>query len=120
MHTYAVGLHDGCVAVDVDDEAGEVVALAVYKTVGVVVVARRDACALTEVVGGGDAAVPEGLVDGLVIEGEDAHGDAAHLHVTACDELMVVCVHCHHVALLGFALDALDGARENPGVEALQ
>ena len=54
------------------------------------------------------------------VEGEDAHGNAAHLYVSARYELMVVGVYCHNIALLGFALNALDGAREYPGVEALQ
>lgn len=37
VHPYAVGLDDGGVAVDVDDEAGQAVAFAVDEAVGVVV-----------------------------------------------------------------------------------
>ena len=43
VHAYTMGLHDGCRAIAVDDQSGQVVALTVYKTVGVVLRIVHDA-----------------------------------------------------------------------------
>ena len=35
MHANGVGLNDSCIAIDVDDEAWEIVAFAMHETVGI-------------------------------------------------------------------------------------
>ena len=68
VHTYGVGLDDGSVAIDVDDEAWEVVAFAVNEAVGIGVVGLGKAKTNTHVVGCLEAFVPERAVDRAVGE----------------------------------------------------
>ena len=118
VHAYGVGLNDGCVAIDVDDKAWEIVALAMHEAVGVGVVGlgktERDA----HVVGCLEAFVPEGAVDRAVGEREYAHHDATYLVVANGKELLVGTDDAHEVAFFGFACYFGDCTRENPWVKS--
>ena len=121
VHAGRVGLHHGRASIHVDDEARQVVALAVHQAVGVVVFAAGYADAASHVARHGQASFPEVLVDGLVLsEGEHAHGNAPYLVVAFGDEFLFRRVDFHDLTFLGFAVDACDGAREHPGMKALE
>ena len=121
VHAGRVGLHHGRASIHVDDEARQVVALAVHQSVGVVVGPSGHADAAAHVARHGQAPFPEVFVDGLVLsEGEHAHGDASYLVVAFGDEFFFRRVDFHDLTFLGFAVDACDGAREHPGMKALE
>ena len=120
MHADAVGLHDGGLAVAVDDEPGEVVALAVDKPVCIVVGIVGNADVEAHGQGGGEAFLPEFIVDGDVAEGQHAHGDGSYLIMANGDEIATCGDDTHDVAFGDAVVDMLNGSGEHPGMEALE
>ena len=132
VHTDAVGLHDGCLAIAVDDQSGEVVALAVYEAVGRVdalaemfategsLLRAIDADGLAHLPGRGEAALPEVVVDGHIVEREDADGNGSHLDVAHAEETAVEAYHAHHVALFEPVVHAGNGTTKHPRMETAQ
>lgn len=113
VHTHAVSLDDGRLVENIDDEARELVALAVDKAVDAVEVgdlAQAEAGAEGE--GLTQAPHPEVVVDRLVDEGEHTNGDRTDLVVAFGDKLTFGIDDADDFALLqrGLArLCALDG-----------
>ena len=121
VHPGGVGLHHGGAGIDVDDQAGQVVAFAVHQTVSIVVWTSDEADAAAHIQGDFQASVPKVAVDGFVLpEGEHAHGDAPNLEVAFGDEFFFCGVDFHHFAFFGLSVHAGDGAGEHPRVKALQ
>ncbi len=90
VHAYGVRLHYGRLPEDVDHKSRELIAFAVDEAVDVVVLrSGGEAKAPAEVEGLVEATRPEGVVDGLVLKGEDAHRDGSDLVVADGDELSV-------------------------------
>ena len=112
-------LHHSRVAIDVDDESGQVVALTMHQTVGVVVIAHH-ADALAYILGDGEFLLVEMLVNLLMVEGQHPHHDAANLEVASGDILVLAGEHHHFLTLLRFLAHVVNGARENPRVETSQ
>ena len=119
VHAGRVGLHHGRGAIDVDYQARQEIALAVYQTVGVVVVALQSQC-LTHAVSVVEPLLIEGLVDGRVVKREHPHGNAAYLAMAVADEFAVVGIDRHQVALHDVVVGSRNGPREHPGMEALE
>ena len=114
-----VGLHHGGAVVDVDDEAGQAVALAMHEAEGIII-GSDEAQGAADVVGRLQPAQEEAVVELRLVEREDTHGDRANLILTQGQKLAVARHHAHPVALLGIAVvdyNLLDGPREDPGVE---
>ena len=82
VHSHRVGLHDSGSAKDIDDQTGELVALTVDKAIDVVALGSGiEPQRGTHGEGLAQTAHPKGVVNGLVVEGEDAHGNGADLIV---------------------------------------
>ena len=120
VHADAVGLHDGRLAIDVNDQSRQQVALAVHQAVGVVLRIVGQADGQPHLQGGSEATAPERLVDGFVTKGEHPHGDGTHLIVTDSDEIAMTVDDTHHFAFADALVGLLDGPREHPGMEAEQ
>ena len=117
VHTYGMGLHDGCAAVDVNHKAGKVVSFAVDEAIGIGLRVAREGDGAAQGVGGTDALLPESAVNGSVREREYAHHDAAYLVVSDGEECAVVTDYAHEVALLRTAAYGVYRPGEYPRVE---
>jgi hypothetical protein len=60
------------------------------------------------------------MVDGLILEGKHANGNASNLPMSYGYERAVVSKHSHEVALLQFAVDVVNCTREDPRMIASQ
>ena len=118
MHTHAVCLHDGRLAVAVDDQSGQVVAFSVYESVGVVVGIVGNADADAHVESGLQAFVPERFVDGPFVEREHAHGDASDLVVSRGDVFSACGYHAYGLTFLNAVVAAGNGTRKHPWMKA--
>jgi len=120
VHADAVGLHDSRLAIHVDDQSGQRIALAVHESEGVVRGISGNADNQSHVQSRTQSAHPELAVDGFVLEREHPHGNAANLPMTDGDELALRGQHTHPLTFLRLSLDALHGTREHPGMEAAE
>ena len=82
MHAHAMSLHHGRLAIDIDDQSGQMVALAMHQPVSVVagIVGNADGlphgeCRL-------ETGMPEGIIDGDITEREYTHRDRPHLEMS--------------------------------------
>lgn len=107
MHSDRMGLNYGRLSVDIHDKTWHLVALAMNKAVGAVVLASGHTDGLAHLVSYADAALPESGVNRLIIEGEYAYGDRANLPMANCNKLAVGCIYAHYVALLRLSLDMM-------------
>ena len=110
VHTNAVGLHHGSLVVNVDDESGQQVALAMNQAEGIGVGAVGKADVQTHVECRLEARVPEGVVNLYVVERQHTHGDGALLVVAHGDEIALFCDHTHHITLFNTVVGMMDGA----------
>ena len=120
VHAYAMSLHDGRGAIDIDDQPRQVVALAVDQSEGVVLRIVCHPHAPTGVQRHLYAAAPESVVDGFLNEREHAHGDAADLPMSYGDEFALGGEHTHEVSLGRLLFEVVNGPGEDPGMEAAQ
>ena len=113
-----MGLHDGGLAIDIDDESGQQVALAMHETVGVVlrIIGHADGNAHPK--GRLQAGIPELVVDGHIVERQDAHGDGTGLIVAYGQKGTVAADDPDHLTVGEVAVSLLDGSREHPRMEA--
>ena len=87
MHPGRVGLHDGGLAVDVNDKSRQVVAFSVNEAVSVRHAGFEQVEAVAHLFCGKEALGPIAVVDlFMFVEGEDSDGDAAYLEMSASDE----------------------------------
>lgn len=100
MNADAMRLHDGCGPIDIDDESGDVVSLAMHEAIGVVggIIDNADGashgeCRL-------QLAIPEGIVDLDIVERQHSDGNGAYLIMADGDELASGGHHSHHLALV--------------------
>ena len=119
MHADAVCLHYRSRAIDVDDQTGQVVALAVNEAVDVITLPTGDSDSAAHIQGSGKAFLPECLVDALTFEGQDAYGNAAYLPMTNSKETSVGGKYLDDIAFLQWrtSLSMMDSAAEYPGME---
>lgn len=121
VHAHRVSLHDGRVAVDVNNEARQAVAFAMDETETVCLGVAGEADATTHIVGCLQTTVPEGGIDGfMLVEGEHAHGDTAYLYVAPRQEGAVRRHDTDQVALIRLAFDMVNGSAEHPWVKTAQ
>ena len=120
MHADAVGLHDGSMAIDIDDESWQQVALTMNEAVGVVVGIVGNTDGSAHLIGRLQARSPEFIVDLTVGKREHTHSDGARLIMTYGDEIATRGDHTHDVALVDTLIGLLDGPGKHPGVEAQQ
>ena len=123
VHTHRVALHNSHLVVDVNHQAWQRVALAVYQTIAVCLLVVSERKRTTHIIGDGYAVVPPRLIYLLLLfEGKHTHGNRANLIVTASDKLARLCEYIHYLALfyLALALYTLNGTRKYPGVATQQ
>ena len=120
VYAYAVSLHHGSVAIDVDHESRNVVAFTMYEAVGVVVRVVDNAYRLSHPERRPKTRRPELVVDGNVAERQHPYGNRPYLIVTYCYKLTTGSDDSHHFAFFQLTLGALYGTGENPWVEAFQ
>ena len=123
MHAGRVGLHHRGGTVYIHHQTGQEVALAMHQAVcrsgvgGQPEGAAHGSCLLK-------TCAEECAVDTLVgIEGEHTHGDAAYLEMAQTYQTAIGGGNGHKVALLytvAVLRHASEGAREHPGVEAVE
>ena len=120
VHAGRVCLHDGGMVVHVDNQSGQVITLAVYQTVGVVLRIAQHAQGTAEVFGHLQAAYPERVVDGFLTEGQHTHGDAANLEMSAGNEFFLGGVDIYYFTFFRLSFHAGDGAGKDPGMKTLE
>ena len=87
VHAYRVCLHNGSIAVAVDYQAWEIVALAMHKTVGVVIRVVGNAYVLAHLECYGESFVPKSAIDSLISESEYSNRYGTYLEVTSAYKL---------------------------------
>ena len=120
VHTNAVCLHDCGVAIAVDDETGEVVALAVHKAERIVVLSADESDSLTHLPSRLQAREPELAVYLDIAERQHAHCDRTDLIHADSDEVALRGEYAHDFAFFYAVFDLGYGSREYPGVKALE
>ena len=121
VHAHAMCLHHGHVAVHVDNQAGQAIALGVHQPKHVGVGRAGKAQALAQGVGIAELGLPKGRAGqlGFGAEIEHPHGNgAAAREVAHAQQLAVDGLHPHGVAFVGFAQHAGNGPRKHPRVAA--
>ena len=119
-HAFGLGLHYGCVTVNIDDKARQAVAFRVdeAEAVGMGVIGQTHST--TYLVGLFQSLKEEPFVDIAVIETQDFHGDALRLAEAGAEDVAVVVGDGDGVAGLKAFGGVMDGAREHPRVETFQ
>ena len=112
-----MGLHDGCMVVEVDDKSGEIVALAMYEAACVVLLSVDETEGLTEVACHTEATYPELVIDFFFLECEYTDGYAAYLIVSGCYVLLVGSIDFDYLSFFGIAFHTGYGSGEHPWVE---
>ena len=95
MHAHAMRLHDGRLAIDVDDQSGQVVTLTMYQTIGVSLTGIGQSDGLTNGQGRRKAPFPEIIVNRFVIKSEHPHSNASHLPMSFTQETSLAVHHLH-------------------------
>ena len=112
-------LHNGCVAIAVDDKTGKIVAFAMHKTEHIVVLTSNKTYGSTHIPRRLKTGYPEVGVNLNIAEREHSHGNAANLVVSVADKVALVVVNGHQVTFF-YVVHASNCPRENPGVESLE
>ena len=120
VHTDRMRLHDGRLAVHVDDKTGQAVALAVDKAVNVVVATPHEAQRLAQAERLGQTLCPKRGIDCHIFEREHPYGNRADLVVSDGEENARLVEHPHGVAFDDARICPGYGAREYPRMKALQ
>ena len=103
--------------VKVDNESGEIVALAMNQTAGIVSFGSYKAESLTEIAGYGETAYPEIVVYLFFTECENTDCYTAYLIMACCNVLLVGCIDFDYFTFFGIAFYACDGSRKYPRVK---
>ena len=120
VHSYRVGLHHGCIAIAVDDESRQVVALAMHQSERVVVGTAYESDGLAHLPCRSQARGPELSVNLNVAEREHTHGDATYLEHSDSNEIARGCDDTHKFAFLHAFVHIGYGSGEYPRMKALQ
>ena len=95
-----MGLHNGRLAIDIDDESWQTVAFAMDEAVDVAALAFGEVEGKAQGVGFAEACGPEGFVNRFALEGEHAHSDGTNLVVPNGQKVALGIVNLHPFALL--------------------
>lgn len=119
VHAGRVCLHHGGMVVHVDNQSGQVIALTVYQTVGIVLRIAQHAQGTAEVFGHLQAAYPERVVDGFLTEGKHTHGDASNLEMSAGNEFFLGGVDIYYFTFFRLSFHTGDGSGKTQGWKRL-
>ena len=119
-HTDRMGLQHADAVVIIDDESGQVVALAVHQPVASGRPAADQPHDLAGMEGGADAVRPERRLQRGVVIAEDADGDGTDLIVAIGEKTPVGGENPDDIALGGRTDDLRDSPGEDPGMETHQ
>ena len=110
VHAYAVCLHHSRLAVAVNNESRQVVALSVYQSVGVVfrVVGNADGKSHAQCLR--QTLSPEIFIDVDVFKRQYSYSDASYLEVSYSDEVSVSGKHLHRVSLADVLVHLVDSS----------
>ena len=120
VHTHAVSLHNRGVAIAVDYETGEIVALAVNKTERIVVLTAYESDSLTHLPSRLQAREPELAVYLYVAKRQHANSDRTDLIHADSDEVALRGENAHDFAFFYALLNLRYGTREYPRMETLE
>ena len=120
VHANAVSLHHGCIAINVYHQSGQIVALAMNKTVGVVVGVACYAYGKPHFVSRGKSRLPVIAVDGNVGKRKYPHRNGTYLIVPHSNEIVLTVNHPYHIALGYAVVHSLYGSRKHPWMKAFQ
>ena len=104
-----MGLHDGRLAIDIDDESRQQVALAMHKTVGVVIRIVGNADGLAHFQRRTEARGPEAGIDGYIAKRQHTDGNRTGLIVSDSDEITLTGDHTYDIALTDAVVGMLNG-----------
>jgi hypothetical protein len=107
-------------AINVYYQTGQVITLAMHKTVYVMILAVNKTQRAAQLKSHIQTPEPEIIVYGFMPEREYAHGYAAHLDMSHGYPFAVVGIDIHHIALIGSSLYGGYRTREYPGMETQQ
>ena len=114
VHTDRVSLHDGRTVIDINNQTGQMVALAMYQAITVALRAIGQSDCLSHVQCRLQTAIPKAIINGNVLESQHANRDGTLLIVPHGNELTAGSHHPYHVAFLQPIVHVLDGTREHP------
>ena len=120
VHTYAMGLHDGSLSVDVNNQSGQKVTLTMHQTVSIVVwtVGQSDGLAYTEC--RREATGPEFVVDILIAERQHTDSYGPQLEMSYSDEIAMFVDNLDHLTFFDTLINMVDGSREHPWMKSEQ
>ena len=120
VHTGTVSLHNGSVAIYVNDETGQVIALAMYEAIGVVIVAILKTNASTHIVGHTQTLYIERFVDLDRRKRQDAHCYATNLVVSHTHKVALPIFYGNDITLYRLTVNTLYGTRKHPWVKTTE
>ncbi len=120
VHADGMSLHDGSMAIDVDDESGKVVAFAMNETVGIVLRVVDQSDAATHINGCTKSATIEISIYRLVVESKYTDHDASDLEMSGTDIFAFRVSDLDDFALFRLAVVVVDGSGEYPRMETVE
>ena len=114
VHPHGMCLHHRRVAIYIDHEAGQTVALSVNEAIRVVVAAACQPEHPTHPTGRPYPFRPKRMINRHRLEREQTHGNASDLIVSDTEERPPGTVHFDQVAFTRFPFDMSNGTGENP------
>ena len=118
VHTDGMGLHDSRLTINIDNQSRQVVTLAMYQTIRVVIGIVGNTNGLTHFQSRRKAGMPEFIVNPNVRERQHTHGNRAFLIVTHSDEIARISQYTHHITLIDTLVNLKDGTREYPRMKS--
>ena len=110
MHTGRVCLHYGRAGININDQAGKVISLAMYQSVSVVSRIFSNTNAATHLIGNTEFAFPKIRINSFILmKRKHAHGDAAYLEMSLGYEFLLGSVDFNYFTFFGFTVEMSDG-----------
>jgi hypothetical protein len=118
VHADAVSLNYSRTAINVNDQAWQIVTLAMHEAEGCIIFATGYAHCHTYIKCTGQTSQPEACIDRFIGKRKHSHGYGTYLPMANSYEFAFSGYHTHEVAFGGLTVDMMHGSRENPRVEA--
>ena len=113
-----MALYHSSFSVDIYNQSGQPIALCVYQPEAIGVNSISDAYFFPVIVSIRYLQVPEFLINGLVIKGNDSHANTGILVMAGSNPFTALVKYFHYIAIFGLTIHSVDRTRENPGMKS--
>ena len=113
-------LHHSRVAIAIDNESRQIVALTMHPTIGSALRIVQQSYRLPHVQSRTQMRLPKSTVDGDVVERQHTHGYRTYLVHTNSYEFVIACEHTHEVAFCYIFIHLCNSSGKNPWMKTLK